>query len=479
MTTAAASGNDDNGIQLIGQVVLTAALFGLTAFFAVKLARHSGFIAAVWPANGILLASAMMARRRHVPLIVGAAFVANLAANVANEQGMVIAAFLSLCGSIEILAALGITRVLRLSQWKQVEAPRILAGFWCSACIFAPLLSAALAAAGLHQLVGVPMRDIFGAWWAANALGLALVTPLLLVFFRDGVRASCVSLSRRGALLSLLLLTAITAGVFCQSRYPFIFMVFPPLVVVAFYADFLGVAVGLAIVTLVSITLTVLGTGPLMLIPGTSNMERISTLQIFLATLLVMGFPVAAALSERRKLERKLELLATTDALTGLSTRRRFEEHFHTVWGESLRDRSPVTVMMIDIDFFKAYNDGYGHLRGDDCIRAVADIVSGVARRPLDLAVRYGGEEFLLLLSNASLHGAIQLATELHQTLARARVEHKGSPYGYVTMSIGVASITPDSTMASASIVEAADDALYRAKRGGRSRTEIAEPQRR
>ena len=474
----AAPPDDDKNIRLTVQVIVTAAAFGLAAFLALRLASHSRFIAAMWPANGILLASTMMARRRHVPLIIGAAFVANLAANLANEQRLAIALFLSLCGSVEILAALGIVRLLRLNQWQQMEEPRMLAGFWCSACVFAPLLSAALAAQGLHRLAGVPVRDILGTWWAANALGLALITPLLLVFFRDGACASCRNLARRGALLSLLLLTAITAGVFTQTRYPFIFMVFPPLVVVAFYADFLGVAVGLAIVTLVSMTLTVLGTGPFMLIPDTSDKERIAILQVFLATLLVMGFPVAAALSERRKFERKLELLATTDALTGLSTRRRFEEHFPTVWGEASRDQKPVAVMMIDIDFFKAYNDGYGHVRGDECIKMVAGILRGVARRPLDLAVRYGGEDFLMLLSQASLHGAIQLATELHQALARTRIEHKGSPYGHVTLSIGLASATPSAMLSAADMIEAADEALYRAKRAGRARTEIAELER-
>lgn len=476
--TSSAPRNDRSSIQAASQALVTAVAFGFCAFFAIMLARHSGFIAAIWPANGILLASAMMARRRHLPLIIGAAFVANLAANLANGLTLAVAAFLSACGSVEILAALGILHLLRLDQWRQVEEPRMLAGFWCTACVFAPLLSAALAVAGLHLLVNVPPRDIFSTWWSANALGLALVTPLLLVFFRDGVRASCANLVRRSALLSLLLLTVVTAGVFGQSRYPFVFMVFPPLVVVAFYADFLGVAVGLAIVTLVSMTLTVLGAGPFMLIQDNFGIGRIGALQIFLATLLIMGFPVAAALNERRKLERKLELLATTDALTGLSTRRRFEEHYPTVWGEALRDRKPVTVMMVDIDFFKAYNDGYGHLRGDDCIRAVADIVGGVARRPLDLAVRYGGEEFLILLSQTPLHGGIQLATELHQAMARAHIEHKGSPFGQVTMSIGLASVTPSATLAAASMIEAADEALYRAKRGGRSRTEIAELER-
>lgn len=477
MTTAVPYHHDD-GILLIVRVAVTAAAFGAAAYLAVRFAPYSGFIAAIWPANGILLASAMMAPRRQVPLIIGAAFVANLAVNVANGLGFLVAVFLSSCGSIEITAALGITWLLHFDDWKRVEEPRVLAGFWASACIVAPLLSAALAAAGLHWLVNAAIRDIFIAWWSANALGLALVTPLILVIFRDGARASGVALMRRGALLSLLLLTAITAAVFAQSRYQFIFMVFPPLVAVAFYADFLGVAVGLAIVTLLSMTLTVLGTGPLMLISETVRMERIFTLQVFLATLLVMGFPVAAVLSERRKLERKLELLATTDALTGLSTRRRFAEQLPIVWGEALRDRSSITVMMIDIDFFKAYNDGYGHLPGDECIKAVADIVRAVARRPLDLAVRYGGEEFLLLLSHTSLHGAIQLATELHQTLARARIEHKGSPYGHVTMSIGLASVTPTAELSSARMIEAADEALYRAKRGGRSRTEIAEMQR-
>lgn len=457
------------------RILATAIAFGLAAFVAVALTRQSGYIAAVWPANGILLAAIMMAKRHELAAFLLAAFTANVVANLVNSQLLSVSVFLSACSSIEIISAISLMQLYQLGDWMRLEQPKVLGGFLISVCVISPLISATLAAFGLHVLVKVPAQDIFGTWWTANALGLALVTPAVLILFRDGIKASAAAISNKGALLSLLLLTTVTAGVFFQSRYPFIFMVFPPLVVVAFYADFLGVALGLLVVTMVSITMTVLGTGPLSLIPNVTSVEKILVVQVFLATLLIMGFPIAASLSERHKLEHKLEILATTDALTGLSTRRRFEEHFHTVWAEALRERNPVTVMMLDADFFKAYNDGYGHLKGDECIKAVAGIIQHVARRPLDLAVRYGGEEFLLLLSHTSLPGAKLLAAEIHQALGAAHIEHRDSPYGQVTLSIGLASVVPETTMTAANMIEAADGALYKAKRAGRSRTEVAE----
>jgi diguanylate cyclase (GGDEF)-like protein len=246
------------------------------------------------------------------------------------------------------------------------------------------------------------------------------------------------------------------------------------MVLVAFNAGFLGVAIALLIVTVESSLLTYLGTGPLTLIPNVTPREITVLMQLVLAQMLIMGFLVAANLGERRKLERELEVLATTDGLTGLSTRRRFDDHFQTVWAEALRERHPVAVMMLDADFFKAYNDTYGHLDGDGCIKAIATIIRGIARRPLDLAVRYGGEEFLLLLSHTSLQGAKQLAVEIHEALAAANIEHRESPYGRVTLSIGIAAAVPEADMSATGMIDAADRALYRAKHAGRSRTELA-----
>ena len=456
------------------RVIVTAAAFGFVAYAALAQMGHAGYIAAVWPANGILLAGIMVAQRRHLSAFLGAAFVANVLADLFNGQSLYLAAYLSACSSFEMMSAVLLMRLFQPDSWIYLERPKVLAGFWGTVCLIAPGISAVLASVGLHYFVGVPLQEVFATWWIANTLGLAVVTPLLLILSRDGIKASLAAIGNRKAMVSLLVLAVFTAIVFSQTRYPLIFLVFPPMVLVAFNAGFLGVAVGLLLVTAEATILSVMGMGPLVLIGNITARESTVLVQLFLAALLLMGFPIAASLSERRKLELQLETLAATDTLTGLATRRRFAEHFQTVWAESIREQKETSILMLDIDYFKPYNDTYGHLEGDRCIRAVADIIGHAARRPFDLAVRYGGEEFLLFLPYTGIDGALSLANEIHQALAEARIPHRESPFAQITISIGIAATVPEAGVAAVTLIDAADRALYRAKRGGRSRTELA-----
>ena len=467
--------HSDNQQKVWLRVLVITLAFGFTAFGALNLMRHAAYISAVWPANGILLSAIMMAKRRHLPAFLGAAFVANVAADLFNGQSFAVASYLSACSLVEMLTAVILTRVYQPGEWIRLEQPKVLASFWGTICLIAPLASATLASLGLNYFVNAPTYEVFITWWVANALGLAVVTPPLLILSRDGAKASLAAINNRSALVSLVILAAVTFVVFSQTRYPIIFLVFPPMVLVAFNAGFLGVAVALVLITVESITMTILGRGPLTLISNITPNEMTILVQMFLAAHLIMAFPVAASLSQRRKLEQQLETLATTDTLTGLATRRRFEEHYHTVWAEALREGKPIALLMLDIDFFKPYNDSYGHLQGDQCIRSIAAIIGAAARRPLDLAVRYGGEEFLLLLPNTAAEGAVLLANEIHQTLAAANIQHRDSPHEKITISIGLAVAVPEAGTASVDLIEAADKALYRAKHAGRSRTESAD----
>lgn len=453
---------------------MTALVFGVAAYLGAELTRQSGRVAALWPANGILLAIMMLARKRELSAFFVCAFIANVVANRINGDTLPTAFFLAACNSLEVGVALLLMRLYALPDWTRLELPRVLAAFWVSVCLLAPLAAAVAAALGLTLLEDANTAQVFGIWFMADAMGLAIVTPLVLLLMRDGFRTSLASVQRREALFALLLLVAITLGVFYQSRYPFIFLVFPPLVVVAFFADFFGVALGMACVSIIAIALTVVGKGPLSLIPDTGLREQVLVIQVFLAALVIMGFPVAASLNERRKVEQALEKLATTDPLTGLATRRRFAEYFHTTWASALRERTPVAVMMVDIDFFKRYNDSYGHPQGDECIKTVAGLLRSIASRPLDMVVRYGGEEFLLLLPDTSLQGAGLLAAEIHQSLGGKHIQHRESLHGDVTVSIGLEALIPDAGMTSDSLIAAADRALYEAKRAGRARTEVA-----
>ncbi len=173
-----------------------------------------------------------------------------------------------------------------------------------------------------------------------------------------------------------------------------------------------------------------------------------------------------------------LEALAATDALTGLGNRRQFDALLQREWRRAARDGSALGLLMIDVDFFKRYNDQYGHPQGDACLRAVAAAIGEAFRRPGDMAARYGGEEFAVLLAGSDIGAAALAAERLRGVLAGLGLPHEGNPRGIVTVSIGVADAWPGQG-APEELLAAADLALYEAKRQGRNRVVRARPARR
>lgn len=170
-----------------------------------------------------------------------------------------------------------------------------------------------------------------------------------------------------------------------------------------------------------------------------------------------------------------LSRLAAADGLTGLANRRRFDQRLHEEWQRAQRDRYPLSVLMVDVDFFKHYNDHYGHQQGDECLRRLAGVLARQARRPADLVARYGGEEFVLLLPETAAGGALEVAEQLRQEVVALALPHAASTVAaIVTVSVGVASLVPGPELASDRLVAAADQALYAAKHAGRNRACLA-----
>ena len=138
-------------------------------------------------------------------------------------------------------------------------------------------------------------------------------------------------------------------------------------------------------------------------------------------------------------------------------------------WRRARRDGASLGLIIADIDYFKAYNDTYGHVRGDEILYAVAQAISATLKRPMDMVARYGGEEFAILLPNTDLQGAAQVAQEIRSAIHDLKIKHRASKAGeYVTLSFGAASVLPEGVAPAKSIVERADCALYRAKALGR-----------
>ncbi|OPY96697.1 diguanylate cyclase [Bradyrhizobium sacchari] len=182
---------------------------------------------------------------------------------------------------------------------------------------------------------------------------------------------------------------------------------------------------------------------------------------------------ISRDITEHKQLETRLETLAIEDSLTGLANRRRFDQRLKEEWARAYRDRSSLSLLMVDVDYFKAYNDEYGHPAGDVCLRVVARILAAEMLRTGDLAARYGGEEFAVLLPNTDAAGCARIGERIREAIHREGLAHASSPLSaYVTVSLGGAACCPafERTAGAGSLVEAADRALYAAKDTGRDR---------
>ena len=170
-----------------------------------------------------------------------------------------------------------------------------------------------------------------------------------------------------------------------------------------------------------------------------------------------------------KQMQEQLVKLSNQDKLTGIANRRHFDGYFDVEWRRNMRNQTPLAVIMADIDYFKRFNDAYGHLSGDVCLVMVADVLNSVLQRPGDLAARYGGEEFVGVLSGTDAVGVHQIAEAFRLGVEKLAVPHSGSPTGYVTVSCGVASMVPDAAVLPSELIALADKHLYAAKDSGRN----------
>jgi diguanylate cyclase (GGDEF)-like protein/PAS domain S-box-containing protein len=187
-------------------------------------------------------------------------------------------------------------------------------------------------------------------------------------------------------------------------------------------------------------------------------------------------------ISERKKteeqlinLQKELEALSFKDGLTGIANRRRFDAALDIEWVSARRSAQPLSLILIDVDFFKQYNDRYGHTQGDECLKNIAQTLGLAATRPRDIVARFGGEEFVLILPETDKDAAIKIAERCHSMVEKLQIAHETSATGgFVTVSMGVGTVQPPAEMAPKHLIDAVDKLLYKAKQNGRNRIESA-----
>jgi len=183
---------------------------------------------------------------------------------------------------------------------------------------------------------------------------------------------------------------------------------------------------------------------------------------------------IARDITDRKQLEEELRQLTTEDSLTRVFNRRFFDESLEQEWRRMMRIQHPISMLMIDVDRFKHYNDTYGHIAGDVCLRQIAAELTRQMRRAGDIVARYGGEEFAIILPETDAEAAKVLAETLRESIESLSLEHIGIPdESVVTLSIGIATLVPTASQNAIRLVSLADKALYRAKAGGRNQVQL------
>jgi diguanylate cyclase (GGDEF)-like protein len=432
-----------------------------------------------WPLNGITIAVLLMRPRGEWPLFLLTMTVSSACAELLCGTALSLVVLYSFAAILEIvLAALLLPPFRDLETW--MREPRLYPRF-SLAVLGPPLLAAAFAAAGIVVIQGT---SFLAAMLEASSevLGVSAMVPLVLSLHSVSAQALR-NLQWWGRVFVVLCATVVVMMImFLGDQFPLLFLLYPFLMWVETVLGLFGSSIALACACVLSAVLTQQGYGPFAH-TFAAGMARNLSVELYLAFHLVCFLPVSIMSMERQRLTRELRAalmrataLATVDSLTGISNRRTFESRFAEQWELAARNRGSLAILMIDVDYFKRFNDGLGHQAGDECLRAVARALESQVSRPTDLVARFGGEEFVVLLPDTSLKGASRVAEGVRAAIQELGIEHADTPIENaagppcVTVSVGCAAITPEHNSRAQDLIARADEALYLAKRTGRNR---------
>jgi len=461
------------------ELAVTFPVLLLFSWLGIVLSRQSEGVATIWLTNGMLFAVVITRPRKVWLQFFAVGLLADTLADVLYGDPLALALGVSVANSVEVILS-----SFALTYWFgnpfNLSKRRPLLAFLGVAVVGATAVTSAIGASWTLLFVSAgPWWTLFRTWYLGDILGMAIVAPFVFILLRPGFFAVLQGKQLPDTLLLLTIPAIATLLVFTDDKDPLIFFIFPALLLVVFRLGFPGTVLAVFVIAVISISLTVEGHGPLMLIVDSHMLHRIVVVQVFLAVALFTAFPVAALLEERKELEVSLQKsearyrqLANADGLTGLANRRWFDERFEEEWQRALKEGQPLALLLIDVDLFKSYNDQFGHMCGDACLRQIATVIADTLPQSLGVVSRFGGEEFAVILPNMERDGALAVAEELRGAVAAMNLPHVGSPWGIQTISIGVAAGVPERTESALWLLNASDSALYCAKRLGRNRVE-------
>ena len=433
-------------------------------------------LAVCWPLVGLQVAVFLRLSRRHWPVMLAGMVISQIILEWWEPADEIHVDALGDVAEV-VLAAYALPAFNGLSDW--IRQPRLLQRFMVWPMILGPALTAFPVAAVFARELHIGFWGYWTRWFTGDMLGIVLWLPLGLILLSSETYElfKWRALPRTLGMIGLLTL----AGwlIFDLRPTPVAFILFPILLLIAFKLGFSGAVIAANILCVLGAKGTLHHLGPFGKI---AEPYDVMMLQLFLAVSMLVCFPVSIILLERNIFEREMkdayahmEHLAISDGLTGLANRRQFDSVFAEEWRRAMRAREPIAILMIDVDCFKLYNDLYGHLAGDDCLRKIADSIRSSVKRAGDLTARFGGEEFVLLMPRTNLSGALEVAENVRFHVELMRLEHSGNPHRIVTISIGCWSVIPKPDMLPDALIELADQGLYSAKQEGRNRVAIFE----
>ncbi|HEX8596201.1 MAG TPA: diguanylate cyclase [Pseudomonas sp.] len=472
------------------------ALLMLVHFASVKLTFFCAVtpdnVVVVWLPNAVLLAALLRFRGRRAPLLAATTFSSDVLANLGpfSWQGAIL---LSAVNLFEIIVTYTLLR--RSNASPRLQRLEDLVKFVLAGPLTGALLASLMAAFILQHVAGATSNyfTLVRLWWFGDALGLLIYTPLLLTLTQPAQQKLRLTLPDKALLTTMLMVIAAFVTEHYDGNLEEITvtptLLLPGAAVIAFRFGIRWTAVFVALVSLSMTMMMTMGLKPF----GALSMQlEVLRAQEFIFTLSLIGVGFSILLKEMqlRELEletrvghrtqelersnRQLAAMSATDGLTGIPNRRQFDETLATQWGRARRKGQPLMLAMVDVDWFKQYNDHYGHQAGDEVLRRVASELTTHVRRSGDFVARYGGEEFAIILQSTSEEHAMAFTDMLCREIEQLQLPHEMSPLKYLSVSMGVAVVTPDSDASMTGFLKAADTALYRAKQQGRNRVELA-----